>query len=334
MSAPGPVVPRTFEVEVENWKQLHDWLEERGSDFWFFRGQEMYRWGLTPKLARVIKNVGSSTLNNEAFEDSLIGIFKREAKPYLATVPAEDDLLGWLALMQHFQAPTRLLDWTLSPYIALYFAIESLNLTKDSAIWALDASVCAGMHMGNQIPRPWDHLGVLESGPERADDAGDHDREPSLQSLQNKRIRRAIRSKTRWPLPLVPEWIDARLAVQQAVFTLSGDVAFPLERLRYSRNWQLGKADRSIGDMEGRLKWMSVLDPNSVICKVRVPASAKREALRFLHKVGITPASLFPGLEGIGRSVAQAHYKYVPFADFLTGDAPGLPTRLNRPMTT
>jgi hypothetical protein len=188
--------------------------------------------------------------------------------------------------------------------------------------------------MGNQIPRPWDHLGVIDEVPRSHDEGSNSIPDTSLQSLQNKRIRRAIRSKSRWPLPLVPEWIDGRLAAQQAVFTLSGDVNFPLERLRYSRNWQLEKADRSISDIEGRINWMSALDPNSVICKIRVPASVKQEALRFLHKVGITPASLFPGLEGIGRSVAQSHYKFVPFADFLTGDAPGLPTRLNRPQST
>jgi hypothetical protein len=40
-------------------------------------------------------------------------------------------------LMQHYKAPTRLLDWSYSPYLAAYFACSS-NPNIDGAIWALN----------------------------------------------------------------------------------------------------------------------------------------------------------------------------------------------------
>lgn len=49
-----------------------------------------------------------------------------------------EDVIEWLALMQHFGAPTRLLDFTQSPYVATYFAVE--DATEDSVIWAVNES--------------------------------------------------------------------------------------------------------------------------------------------------------------------------------------------------
>ena len=311
----------SFEVDIKDWKTLLKWLQDDSSEWWLFRGQGLYRWSLTPTVTRVIQNLLPSAFNHEAFENSIIGIFKREAKAILSSVPREDDVLGWLALMQHYRAPNRLLDWTYSPFIALYFAIESLDLTKDSAIWALNATVCAGAHIGQEPSKAWDHLGLVAMAKGKPNPS----QYESFQSLQNMRIRKVITSKSRWPLPLVPEWTDPRMAAQQSVFTLAGDVMFPLERLRFKRNWQLNKLDVSDPPVKRVVPSMSKLAPEKVICKVRVPAGAKREALQYLHNLGITPAALFPGLEGIGRTVAQSHYKFVPLADHLTGDGPGIP---------
>jgi hypothetical protein len=51
----------------------------------------------------------------------------------------------WWAIMQHYGAPTRLLDWTLSPFVAAYFAVES-NWAKDGAIYLAHARVAQGSY--------------------------------------------------------------------------------------------------------------------------------------------------------------------------------------------
>jgi FRG domain len=69
-------------------------------------------------------------------QNCLLGAFKRRAHQYIPDLPDKEDELEWLALMQHYGAPTRLLDCTTSPYVATFFAATSVQSPEDSAVWA------------------------------------------------------------------------------------------------------------------------------------------------------------------------------------------------------
>ena len=64
-------------------------------------------------------------------EKSMIERFKRKAPSRYVKVPDEGKYYDWLFLMQHFGLPTRLLDWTESPLIALYFAVCEKEFQND-----------------------------------------------------------------------------------------------------------------------------------------------------------------------------------------------------------
>jgi hypothetical protein len=80
----------------------------------WYRGQRDHLWDLKPGCARV-KGFLSS-------EEVLLKQFKRDAVNRVAVRPTND--WEWLALAQHYGLPTRLLDWTEHPLVALYFAAE------------------------------------------------------------------------------------------------------------------------------------------------------------------------------------------------------------------
>jgi hypothetical protein len=71
-------------------------------------------------------------------EATLIGHFvSRAPSRSHRSCPAADDYLRWLFLAQHYGLPTRLLDWTESPLIAAYFAVQDHHVDEDGCICAL-----------------------------------------------------------------------------------------------------------------------------------------------------------------------------------------------------
>jgi FRG domain len=118
-------------------KSIQDLLVELEQDnqnysgsIWY-RGQANTRWELIPGYLR---------LQNPPSESTLIKRFKQSAAMLVNSIPKES--FDWLFLMQHYGVPTRLLDWSESPLVALYFAVESheKHITTDATLWSLRPS--------------------------------------------------------------------------------------------------------------------------------------------------------------------------------------------------
>src|ERR1035437_6828640 len=91
---------------------------------WAFRGERDERWPLYSSLSRYLKNFGVDPRAWVDQESRILRVFKRKAHQFLVQPPEPDDDFQWLALMQHHGAPTRLIDFTWSPYVAAFFALE------------------------------------------------------------------------------------------------------------------------------------------------------------------------------------------------------------------
>jgi hypothetical protein len=128
---------KTEEIVVDTWDA---YISLTGQlDGWAFRGQQNSNWELLSSLSRYLASYIKSISSWKTREERSIRIFRRKAHNYLinSTVLAND--LRCLALMQHHGAPTRLLDFTKSPFVAAFFALETA--TSDAAVFALNTPV-------------------------------------------------------------------------------------------------------------------------------------------------------------------------------------------------
>src|SRR5688572_21318888 len=82
---------------------------------WLFRGQADARWNLQPSVHRGYSAQQERYLTNE---------FRVRARSRHYTCPSSSDYPSWLALMQHYGLPTRLLDWSYSPLVAAFFSVH------------------------------------------------------------------------------------------------------------------------------------------------------------------------------------------------------------------
>ena len=144
--------PRAVLVEVGELHEFSRLVRTLGTGRWIFRGHADKNWRLASSLERQLVNRGIKSINKTVqnainfikydkyrASDEMYAIdqFKRYASMKL---PKLDHLVEWLAAMQHYGTATRLLDFTRSIYVALYFAFENRLSKADAAIYAVQYS--------------------------------------------------------------------------------------------------------------------------------------------------------------------------------------------------
>jgi FRG domain len=177
----------------------------------WFRGHSIATWHVQPLLWR------SYTPEHER---NFTTRFRCRAAIRLTSSPSHDDYAGWLSLMQHYGLPTRLLDWTRSPFVAAYFAVspylDCTVETQDAAIWML-----------------WPHdLNVAEGFEDLTHPI---DSNTSRQMLEPAFKNRDENDKV---LAVMAVETDLRMFVQQGAFTIHSDRT-PLNRRPTHREYLL-----------------------------------------------------------------------------------------------
>ncbi|MEX2536256.1 MAG: FRG domain-containing protein [Trueperaceae bacterium] len=193
-------------------------------------------------------------------EPHLLRNFRKYA-PHGAVL--HDTVWHWLAVGQHHGLPTRLIDWTFSPFVALHFVTAYLHLMdSDGEVWAVDYNEVHRL-LPELLVDALEHEGAAvftaDSLAELAPTLGDFDRladDPVMLFFE-------------------PPAVDPRIVNQYALFSLYGDAGSGPEKWlrRHPGLWR----------------------------KIIVPAAIKWEVRDKLDQANITERTLFPDLDGLSR---------------------------------
>ncbi|MGI2933596.1 FRG domain-containing protein [Vibrio fluvialis] len=170
----------------------------------WYRGQALAEWKLLPQYVRLTEKQSESTLLKR---------FKQSAAMLIANT-APKTSFDWLFLMQHYGVPTRLLDWSESPLVALYFAVENVDRhDEDGALWTLyptELNKNAGIHDKDEE----DYIPSFE--------------DPELHGYSVESLKSNGRIQLE-PIATIATRNNARIQAQQGVFTVHHNKPTPIE---------------------------------------------------------------------------------------------------------
>lgn len=259
------------EVRVESWAQLNECLYEAS---WYqphgrfrspfaFRGLPDWRFDRRTSLNRIGGRYAQ-------IEDDLLRNFRKYGSQMESSL--NDSWWNWLAMGQHHGLPTRLLDWTFSPYVALHFVTAKADLfATDGVIFCIDFIKVrrylpeslklilkkddAVFFTAEMLDRYAPTLGEFDARV-KADSADGHD----------------------CVIFFEPPSLDDRIVNQAALFSMLSSPEQQLEQWLESRE----------------------AEQPGIFRKIIVPAVLKWEVRDKLDMANITERVVFPGLDGLG----------------------------------
>jgi hypothetical protein len=213
----------------------------------------------------------------------------RNFRKYATAEGAESDLIwNWLALGQHRGLPTRLLDWTYSPLVALHFATEDPDtFDQDGVVW------CVNFVEANKlIPAKLQRI--------LREEASDTFTVEMLAGFQTLRRFDAL-ARDPFVVFLEPPAVDRRILNQFALFSLMSDPASRFD------------------------DWLH--DHQSLCRRVVIPAALKWEIRDQLDQANVNERVLFPGLDGLSRWLARYYTPRAGTLHRVVGGTRGTKTR-------
>jgi hypothetical protein len=240
---------------------------------WIFRGVRDAKYSLESALERELnKREKLEEVDIITAEIYLLAQFKRAANHFLeaSMVPQNEDIIEWLALMQHYGTPTRLIDFTRSPYIACFFALEEDNDNSECAIWAINEN----WFKKKSLSRIKDENVTSKEDLNSAYLANKGNFNNILYNISTSAI-----------LPVVPLKANQRLLVQQGLFLCSSAA----RKGSFVNNMLSYRNDES--------------DMQENVYKIIIDNNLRSTVLYELNFMNINRSSLFPGLEGFATSL-------------------------------
>jgi len=245
---------------VNSWMELMQELYDfpmtsyqRHRSAFVYRGVADQAWGLETSLRRL----GGDYIN---VEKPLLRSFRKYAEP--GSIPAETIWVR-LAVAQHHGLPTRLLDWTVSPKVAVHFATaEDEHYDKDAAIWCINVSEARSLLpdvLRNVLDREYAFLFSVEM----------------LEFIRSLEEFDSLSEQGSFALFFEPPSLDARIVNQGAIMSVMPGAMLILSEFLQSHP--------------------------RLYRRIIIPREIKWEVRDKLDQDNVTERMLFPGLDGLSR---------------------------------
>ncbi|MFZ2653740.1 MAG: FRG domain-containing protein [Victivallales bacterium] len=274
-------------IKFESWPDLLNF--GRGLDNWFYRGQSCANWSLMSSLERAIGSTHNPSWDCKHTEQWMLRKFCGFAHNYLAHPPKDDDLLEWLALMQHHGAPTRLLDCTYSFPVAAFFAAREAK--TDFAVWAFNWNLFSQSAIARFGLKIDPMFAALEF-------------HTAMHAKANEFLTNNASGALAFPTVLFHS--NERLEAQQGMFLFPCD---PSHTLLENIECLIDKpVISSINEPSNIIRYDATASNVALfrqhwLLKLVLPKEERFNTLIDLHRMNIHDASLFPGLDGFTRSL-------------------------------
>jgi hypothetical protein len=278
------------EITVSSWSDLvsklhsHNIVQRRTDEGnhlrspYVFRGMDVASWELLTSFQRLPKGPGA---RSDVIEHSLIRSFRK-----YATAGAFDEKSEWyvLAVAQHNGLPTRVLDWTASPFVGAHFACGDDTYKKEpGAIWCLNAEILREINEATFVKH---RLPTKSSSKSRRRNSGPVSLRGIAWVYDTRLLERSFAdlsaldsTYSRGPLLLLwePPSLDSRIANQSGLLSI-------MNTSTESQNDFLLRQSNTYPDL---------------VVRIVIDAKAKSEIRDMLDQSGISERTMFPGLPGL-----------------------------------
>ena len=308
-------VVKTATVTINTWRDFTKVAQLMSGDDWFFRGHKDAEWKLDSSLDRDISaQIGSGANAYKRNNGKKLHEAERFAIETFKLMAGQrhmfgNDTVDILATMQHYGTKTRLLDFSTSIYVALFFAYEEKITRKPRTIYAVkyndivNLSKLKAQFKDIINERYWGYISWGE-------DVEEHRR------VNNVVLRQFIfdvaqkningEDPSRGVLPLYTIGTNERLMAQAGAFLMprnfEGFAVNLAETLGVSED-EVNRPSRCIRDIAHRFLGEKKLEFSLI--RLLFSVELENNAWDVLDQANISPRSIYPDLTGIAKSI---HY--------------------------